>query len=135
MIGTLGPVVFETSTTKLRTFSNFKRSGSGRWAVHEIMHQKPKREFLGPADEQITLSVKLSAAFGVNPSDELYVLRWMRDNGIAVPLVFDGRPVSENLWVIESLAEAWTNVDNRGRLLTAEADLTLVEYVPAEVLA
>ncbi|GEA17734.1 phage tail protein [Moorella sp. E306M] len=131
MIGSLGPVVFETSSEKLRTFDNFKRSGSGRWARHEIMHQKPKREFLGPGDEQISFTVRFDVAFGVNPADEIFVLRFLRDQGIAVPLVLNGRPVSyESLWVIETINESWTKIDNRGRLLAAEVELTLSEYVP-----
>ena len=117
MIGSLGPVVFEASMNKVCTFDNLNRSGSSRWADHEIMRKKPVKEFLGPGAEQITLSIKLDVSFGVNPSNELFVLRFLRDQGIAVPLIMAGQPVSyASLWVIESLSEAWTNVDNKGNL-------------------
>lgn len=130
MIGSLGPVVFETSSERIRTFTDFKRSGSARWGKHEIMLGKPVKEFLGPGDEQITFSVRLDVSLGVNPTDELFILRFIRDNGLAMPLILNGRPVSENLWIIESLNENWKYVDNEGRLLAAEVELTISEYVP-----
>jgi hypothetical protein len=137
MIGTLGPVVFETSTERIRTFDDFKRSGSGRWATHEIMRRKPAREFLGPGAEQISLSMRLDASLGISPANELYILRFLRDNGVAVPFILNGEPVSENYWVIESISENWRTVDNRGRLLVAQVEVSLSEYVTplsAEVL-
>lgn len=137
MIGSLGSVVFETSSNKVRTFSDFKRSGSGRWEKHDIILKKPKREFLGPGEEQVTLNIKLDSALGLNPSKELYMLRFLRDNGYAVPFILDGKPVSlitfdnlTNLWVIESVNESWKTVDNKGRLLCAEVQLTIAEYIP-----
>lgn len=124
-------MVFETSSERIKTFSEFKRSGSGRWGKHEIMLQKPTKEFIGPGDEQISFTVRFDVTFGVNPADEIYVLRFIRDQGIAVPLILNGRPVSyESLWVIETINESWTKIDNRGRLLAAEVELTLSEYVP-----
>lgn len=136
MIGSLGPVVFEASTKRIRTFDDFKRSGSGRWATHDIALKKPKKQFLGPGTEQISFSVKLDVSLGVNPESELFILRFIRDNGIAVPLILNGKPISPGVqWVIESASESWTNVDSKGRLLTAQVELTLSEYVPPEVTA
>lgn len=136
-IGTLGPVVFETSSKKIRTFQDLQRSGSARWEDHEIIGQKPKAEFLGPGKEQITFTIKIDAALGVNPTNELYMLRFIRDNGYAVPFILDGKPVSlvsfsnlTNLWVIESLTETWKNVTNKGVLLAVDVQVTLFEYIP-----
>jgi phage protein U len=129
MIGSLGFTVFETSSKRIRTFSDLKRSGSARWAYHELVLKKPALEFLGPDVEHISLNIKLNVALGVNPSESLLILRWTRDVGLAVPFILDGRPVSNNLWVIESLEETWQHIDNRGRLLVAEADVNLLEYV------
>lgn len=73
--------------------------------------------------------MRFDVALGVNPSESLAVLRFTRDAGLAVPFILEGRPVSDNLWVIESLEEKWQHIDNRGRLLVAEADVSLIEYV------
>ncbi|NLT94874.1 MAG: phage tail protein [Clostridia bacterium] len=134
MIGSFGPVVFETSTKRIRTFDDFKRSGSARWATHELMGRKPLREFLGPGLEQISFTIRLDVSLGVNPAHELTVLRLMRDQGMAFPLILEGRPlIVGSSWVIESMNETWLRVDNRGRLLAVEVELTLSEY-PQEVV-
>jgi hypothetical protein len=66
---------------------------------------------------------------GVNPSESLNILRLTRDMGLAVPFILDGRSVSPNLWVIESMNESWQHIDNRGKLLAAEVEVNLMEYV------
>jgi hypothetical protein len=134
MIGSFGPIVFETSTNRIRTFDNFQRSGSVRWATHELMGRKPVREFLGPGVEQISFTIRLDVALGINPANDLAVLRIMRDEGMDFPLILNGRPLTiGSTWVIESMNETWLHIDNRGRLLVAEVELTLSEY-PQEVV-
>ena len=134
MIGTLGEVVFEVSASKVKTFDSMKRSGSGRWATHEIIGQKPVMEFLGPGIEQISFNMRFDVFLGINPSDELVVLRQMRDAGEAVTLILEGQPVTDNLWVIESLSEDYPAIDNTGRILIANVDVSLKEYVKSVVI-
>lgn len=136
MIGSFGPVIFETSDRRLRTFDNFRRTGGSRWADHEICNGKPLKEFLGPGLEQINFNMRLDAALGINPAQELAVLRLFRDSGITMPFILNGQPVSQNNWVIDNMEEAWSRIDNQGRLLMATVDLTLSEYVlPLEVMS
>jgi phage protein U len=134
MIGTLGEVVFEVSTSKVKTFDGMKRSGTGRWATHDIIGQKPVMEYLGPGIEQISFTMRLDVFLGVNPSEELAVLRQMRDTGEAVSFVLEGQPVTDNLWVIESLSEDYPAIDNAGRILVANVDINLKEYVKSVVV-
>ncbi len=133
MIGTLGDVVFETSSEKIRTFDGMKRSGSARWATHDIMAHKPVLEFLGSGMEQISFSMRFDVSLGINPAAELETLRGLRDAGEASQLILNGKPIGEHKWVIESLSENWERIDNLGRLLVATVDITLKEYVPPEV--
>lgn len=135
MIGSLGFIVFETSRERIRTFHDLKRSGNARWATHEIMGQKPVLEFLGPGAEQISLTMRFDITLGVKPADMLTTLRATRDVGLATPFILGGKPVSDNLWVIESINESWQHIDNQGRLLVAEAEVVLLEYVNQEVEA
>lgn len=129
MIGTLGDVVFETSSEKIRTFDSMKRSGSARWATHDIMALKPVMEFIGPGVERINFSMRLDVSLGINPSAELETLRAMRDTGTASQLIFNGKPITDHLWVIEGLSENWERIDNQGRLLAATVEISLNEYV------
>lgn len=128
MIGSLGDVVFEVSTDKVRTFDDFSRSGSARWATHDIIGQKPLTEFSGPGQEEISFSMHLSAGLGINPSVELQKLRTMRDTGKVVPLIIGTAPISSSYWGIENLDEKHSTYDNKGRLIVAQVDVKLREY-------
>ncbi|MFY0545447.1 phage tail protein [Brevibacillus sp. H7] len=116
------------SINKVRTFKDFNRSGSARWANHDVHLQKPKPEFLGPGQEEISFSIRLDAQYGVNPEAELKRLRAMRDTGKLAMLIIGGEPVTQNLWFIESLDEGHKAHTGNGKLITAEVKLTLKEY-------
>lgn len=116
------------SSSRVRTFDNFSRSGSGRWAVHEIIGQKPLSEFVGPGQEGISFSIRLDANLGVNPERELQKLRAMRDSGEVAVLIIGGQPVTDNFFALESLSEQQKVFSGSGVLIVANADLTLKEY-------
>lgn len=128
LVGTFGEIVFEVSHERVRTFDNFSRSGSGRWATHEAYHQKPLPEFLGPGQEEISFTIRLSAFHGVNPKDELARLRKMRDHGEAHELIIGGELVGSDLWIVESLREQPSAHTGDGKTLVADAEITLKEY-------
>jgi len=133
IVGSLGNILFEVSSQKILTFNNLSRSGSGRWAVHDIINRKSLSEFLGPGQEEISFSVRLDASNGVIPRDELAKMRYMRDTGEASVLVIGGEPVTWNLWTLESVKEGHKTHTGNGKLLQVDVDLTLKEYV--EVVA
>ncbi|MDD4599615.1 hypothetical protein SDC9_04133 [bioreactor metagenome] len=133
MIGSYGDVVFETSANLIRTFNGFKRQATARTATHEIIGKKPVTEFIGPGLEQISFSMRLDASMGITPVDELARLRNMRDQGITAQLIVNDQPITDNEWLIESLSEDWTHIDNNGRLVIANVDIALKEYVLPEV--
>lgn len=128
IIGSLGDVVFETSTSKIRTFDNFTRSGSARWGTHEIINQQPVMEFIGPGQDEITFTVRLDLALGVDPNEELTTLREIRDTGEALTLIIGGEPVTDNFWVLEALREQHKIIDGNGQLVLVEVELNLREY-------
>ncbi|WP_213692121.1 phage tail protein [Aminobacterium sp. EBM-42] len=127
MIGSFDDVVFETSADKVRTPENFQRQGAARFGTHEVAGQKPVLEFMGPGLDSVTMTICFRVALGVNPRVEIDRLREMRDDGIYAPLILAGRPLGT--FVIESINETWSQIDNHGRLLRATVDLTLREYV------
>ena len=134
-IGSLGKVVFETSEKKIRTFFDLKRSASARIGTHDLIGKKPRLEFVGPGLEQISMNVRLDVSLGLNPVDELKVLREMRDKGEIVKFILNGEPVTENYWLIEQISEDHKQIDNKGRLLIADLSITMKEYVkPPEVV-
>lgn len=132
-IGTLGNVVFEVSSELIRTFDDYTRKSTARLAAHEIIGQKPVLEFLGPAIEEISITIKLSAFCGVSPEKEANELRRICETGEIVNFIINGTPVSTNKWLIESVEEAAKAYDSKGNILTAEVRLVLKEYVIGEI--
>lgn len=127
MIGSLGNVPFEASTDKIRTFTNFSRSGTSRWADHPRLGKKPKLEFIGPDSDAVSFSVRLDITHGIDPERELVGLRSARDEGRVLPLVMGGKFLGD--FVIDTLTENHRHYTNKGLLLVAAVDLSLREYV------
>ncbi|WP_223879866.1 phage tail protein [Paenibacillus spiritus] len=137
ILGSLGEIVFETVETGVknewqpvvRTFDDFSRSSSGRWAQHDVMGQKPKKQWLGPGLDSISLSIRFSVSLGMNPRKELDRISKLEQTGKALPLVIGGKGIGTGLWVITNVSQNWERIDNKGRLLDATATLSLEEYV------
>lgn len=129
MIGALGDVVFITSADTIRTFDSFSRDSAGRWAKHEIIAQKPKTEYIGPDLDTISFNMRFDVMYGMNPRKEMDALVELARSGKAVPLVIGGKGLGVNKWVVKSVSQQWTRVDNRGNVLVGVVHVTLEEYV------
>ena len=77
-VGSMGDIPFVVSYGKIRTFSDYGRSGSGRWAKHDLIGRKPVMEFLGPDVEKVSMKIQLRTDHGINPESELERLRKRR---------------------------------------------------------
>lgn len=129
MIGTLGSkIIFEVSDKHAMTFRNMNREISGRWADHEVMGSKPKPEFLGAANQTVTMEIMLSASLGVRPRQVLEAIEGMVESGTAEYLVIGNKPVGKNPFRLMSSSEAWGAVYNRGELAKATVTISLEEY-------
>lgn len=127
-LGVFGDVVFETSDTRILTFTNFNRSGTSRWADHEIIGRKPIREFLGPGLEEIKFSIHLSQHLGVNVNVELNKLRRIRDKGETRGIILGESFISKSLWTLEEIREVHKTYNGKGIIINADVDLTIKEY-------
>ncbi|TEB13357.1 phage tail protein [Pelotomaculum propionicicum] len=122
-------MIFEVSAEKIRTFDEFSRSASGRWATHEIIRQKPVSEFIGPALDEISFKMRFDVRFGVNPKEEMDKLLIMCRSGVAETLIIGGLALGVDKWVIKSVTQNWLHFDGAGRCIVGVADVTLEEYV------
>lgn len=116
---------------KVLTIDEFKRTSSGRWATHEILgaKNKPKLEFIGPSLEEISFSILLNSSVGVDPEAELIKLRQFRDEGIICTLILGSKQVTDHSLVIQRIDEAHKTIDNKGKILVAAVNLSLMEYM------
>lgn len=128
-IGTFGPVVFEVSSEKVRTFDSLQRTESGRWTTHEVLHQKPKSEFLGADNGSITFDMYFNVALNVHPQKEIDMLIRMVRVGAVHTLIIGEKRHGIHKWKITSVGQTYNKWDNRGNVLTASVSVSLEEYV------
>ena len=131
-IGSLGDVVFEVSSDKVHTFQDLQIQRKANYAEHAIHGKKGLLEFTGFAPLTATMKIDLLAALGVVPKDELDALVEILTNHEAVPFILNGEPQGDNLWVLESMAESYPVINNKGELISVSVTLNLKEYVEAE---
>lgn len=132
-VGSMGDIPFVVTYGKIRTFSDYGRSGSGRWAKHDLIGRKPVMEFLGPDVEKVSMKIQLRTDNGINPESELGRLRKMRDTGAVFPFILGGAPVSDNYWLLEDIGENVSYWRAGGKILSVSVDITLTEYSTEEV--
>lgn len=132
-VGSMGDIPFVVTYGKIRTFIDYGRSGSGRWAKHDLIGRKPVMEFLGPDVEKVSMKIQLRTDHGINPESELGRLRKMRDTGAVFPFILGGAPVSDNYWLLEDIGENVSYWRAGGKILSVSVDITLTEYSTEEV--
>ena len=132
-VGSMGDIPFVVTYGKIRTFSDYGRSGSGRWAKQDLIGRKPVMEFLGPDVEKVSMKIQLRTDHGINPESELGRLRKMRDTGAVFPFILGGAPVSDNYWLLEDIGENVSYWRAGGKILSVSVDITLTEYSTEEV--
>lgn len=132
-VGSMGDIPFVVTYGKIRTFSDYGRSGSGRWVKHDLIGRKPVMEFLGPDVEKVSMKIQLRTDHGINPESELGRLRKMRDTGAVFPFILGGAPVSDNYWLLEDIGENVSYWRAGGKILSVSVDITLTEYSTEEV--
>jgi phage protein U len=129
-LGSFGRFVFETGVhgvgAKIRTWQQFKRKGVARFAEHNVLGAKPKLEFEGAGLEEIDIKVKLDVQLGLNPKEEIDILRAIRNAGKEQALIIAGKSLGK--FVLFSTEEDWLVTDNRGNLLRADVTMKLKEY-------
>ena len=129
VIGSFGKtIVFETSDKKILSFKGFKREIKGRWAKHERVGKKPRKQFLGPDEDTVTFTVTLNAWHGVKPRSTLDKIEQSIKKGTPQYLVIGSIRVGSGKMVITAASQTWDEIYNKGELVRASVELTLEEY-------
>lgn len=126
MIGTFGDIVFETSSSKLFTMDEFKRTGGAIFAEHAVLDNKAKLEHVGDDLDSINFSIRLDVQHQVNPLNEIKKLKALMSAGDEKKMIIGGNVLGS--FVLVSMEEQWGAIDNKGNLLTAKVELALKEY-------
>lgn len=121
-------IVFSVDDKKVFSPSTIERSGSARWASHEIIGSKPKSEFLGPGIDQIQMDITLDINFGIKPIKMIEKLKKAKDTGKVNTLMIGTNKIGSYKWLIESMSDKWETVYSKGQLAKAKVSLTFKEF-------
>lgn len=129
VVGFLGDVQFEVSEKTVLTLSNWKWSGSVRYAVHQRHNTHALTEFVGMDPDKITFDIKLVAEMGVNPMDMIWKLFDYERQGEVLPLTIGKHGYGKYRWNIVSHGTDIHFTTKDGDITDATISLTLQEYL------
>ncbi|MGN0887226.1 MAG: phage tail protein [Candidatus Spyradenecus sp.] len=126
MIGIYGTFPFVCSQDQVRTFTDFSREHTMRWAAHEVIGRKPVLEMIGPDLTTASLKIRCDASLGVSPQWWIDKLVRQLNNGWHKKLIIGNQYFGQ--FVLEKVSVDAKYFDGKGRCLVAEATLTLKEW-------
>lgn len=132
MLGQLGDYEFEVSAESVRTFDGLKFTNSAAYTEHKVIGRKGVVEYTGLNASTASLKISLNARLGVEPLDEIAALYEYLNDGTALVFMLGSEVMGEDMWVIESLDEEYTEVDSKGRVIRADLAVKLREYLDDE---
>lgn len=127
-IGTLGDIVFSVSKSQVSTFDGMKWDSSAQYATHNRHLQDVLLEFTGTDADKISFSMYFSVFLGINPMTEITKLLNAERSGKVMRLVIGSKAYGKGKWVITGTGKNLERFDNKGNLLVAKVDVSLLAY-------
>ena len=127
MIASFGKITFKVTEKEIKIFNDFSISRKARYAAHERINNKPLLQFMGLDADSISFNIQLVQGLTGNVSDDLKKLQDMFKKGEANPLFLGSKKLGS--FVIESISEAYSMMDNFGNLEIVNVSLSLREYI------
>lgn len=129
MIGTLGDIVFEVSDKTVRTLKNLQGEAGSDWGSHDVVHGKPRSEWIGPKNRTYNFDMQLRAQDGVPPRRTLNQLQKMAESANAYYFVLGGQPMADNPFKVLTSSDAWDVILKDGKLIACTVSVKLEEYL------
>lgn len=129
MIGYFGPIHFESSTKKVKTFKDLSRKNATRWGEHSSLQRKPVMEFVGKGIDEISFTLFWRIEDNVYPEKEIKPLKDAMQEGKVLAFFLGSRPVGSGKYVVTQIDDSAKRIDNKGNLLAVEYQVTAKEYV------
>jgi phage protein U len=127
-IGALGDIIFSVSKNQVKTFDGLKWDSAVQYASHNRHLKDVLLEFTGTDADKISFSMFFSVFLGVDPMTEINKLLDAERNGKVMRLVIGNKAYSKNKWVITGASKNLERYDNKGNLLVAKVDISLMAY-------
>lgn len=132
MIGYYGDLPFEVNSDWFQTFGNFTRRASATWTAARPIGLRPKSQFCGADEGQITFTMHLDQRFvsDVRQMLDLFVT-WV-NQGYTATLIIGTKPLGADKWKIKSVSEAFSVVRHNGVITEADISVTMEEYMSTD---
>ena len=127
-IGSFAGLVFTVSSWRVLTPDNISGSTSSNWATHSVIGGKVKSEYVSPGLREYQFNITLSSRLGVNPRKVFDALMDLCEAGAVDYFIINNRPVSQNPFMLEKVADEWGAVHRFWGLTSGKLTLTLKEY-------
>ena len=127
-VGCLGDVIFEVSSETIKTLDGFSWNSGAKWNSSERIGKEPLLDFGGPETDNISFSIILSKALGVDPMKEIELLFFYERNGSTLPLIIGTHKYGSYRWVISKTQRTATRFDASGDLHSITVNLSLLAY-------
>ena len=127
MIASFGKITFKVTEKEIKIFNDFSISRKARYAAHERINNKPLLQFMGLDADSISFNIQLVQGLTGDVNDDLKKLQDMFKKGEANPLFLGSKKLGS--FVIESISEAYSMMDNFGNLEIVNVSLSLREYI------
>ena len=126
MICSYGKITFKVTEKEIKIFNDFSISRKARYVAHERINNKPLLQFMGLEADSISFNMQLVQGITGNVSDDLKSLQDMFKKAEVHPLFLGKKKLGS--FVIESISEAYSMMDNFGNIEMVTINLSLKEY-------
>lgn len=127
MLGSYGKITFKVTEKEIKIFNDFSISRKARYVAHERINNKPLLQFMGLEADSISFNMQLVQGITGNVSDDLKSLQDMFKKAEVHPLFLGQKKLGS--FVIESMSEAYSMIDNLGNIEVVNVSLSLREYI------
>lgn len=128
-IGCLGDIVFQVSSSIVKTFEKMQWEGSARYSEHKRHMTNTLTEFTGIDPDTVSFEMVLSIYLGVEPMGEFAKLWNYERNGKALTLVIGETCYGKYKWTVKSHKIKMQTHDKSGNLTGATVSVDLLEYL------
>ena len=127
MLASYGKITFKVTEKEIKIFNDFSISRKARYVAHERINNKPLLQFMGLNADSISFNMQLVQGLTGDVSDDLKTLQDMFKKAEVHPLFLGQKKLGS--FVIESINEVYSMMDNFGNLEIVNVSLSLKEYV------
>lgn len=126
-VGCLGNIIFEVSSSTIRTISAFTNTGgTANYAIHARVGAKELPEFTGLSLDKCEIEIVLSSYLGVNPFTEVRKIKRAKNSGKKMRLVIGNDYYGR--FVITSYEQTATSYDRSKGVTVCTVRISIMEY-------